>query len=45
LVSKIALVETLNADPNIALNVREFQVSPLWWALALGADLEEMARL
>jgi Na+/H+ antiporter NhaD/arsenite permease-like protein len=34
----IPLVETINADPNIALNVREFQVSPLWWALALGAD-------
>ena len=34
----IPLVETINADPNIALTVREFQVSPLWWALALGAD-------
>lgn len=34
----IPLVETINADPNIALTVSEFQVSPLWWALALGAD-------
>ena len=34
----IPLVETLNADPNIALTVDEFQISPLWWALALGAD-------
>ena len=34
----IPLVETINADPNIALTVKEFQVSPLWWALALGAD-------
>lgn len=31
----IPLVETLNADPNIALAVDEFQISPLWWALAL----------
>jgi Na+/H+ antiporter NhaD/arsenite permease-like protein len=34
----IPLVETLNADPNIALTVDEFLISPLWWALALGAD-------
>src|ERR687897_2587418 len=34
----IPLVEALNADPNIALTVDEFQISPLWWALALGAD-------
>ena len=34
----IPLVETLNADPNIALTVDKFQISPLWWALALGAD-------
>jgi Na+/H+ antiporter NhaD/arsenite permease-like protein len=34
----IPLVETLNANPNIALTVDEFQISPLWWALALGAD-------
>src|ERR687895_2671371 len=34
----IPLVEALNADPNIALTVDEFEISPLWWALALGAD-------
>jgi Na+/H+ antiporter NhaD/arsenite permease-like protein len=34
----IPLIETLNADPNIGLTVKEFQISPLWWALALGAD-------
>jgi Na+/H+ antiporter NhaD/arsenite permease-like protein len=34
----IPLVESLNADPNIALTVDEFEISPLWWALALGAD-------
>jgi Na+/H+ antiporter NhaD/arsenite permease-like protein len=34
----IPFVETLNADPNIALTVDKFQISPLWWALALGAD-------
>jgi Na+/H+ antiporter NhaD/arsenite permease-like protein len=34
----IPLVEALNADPNIALTVDKFEISPLWWALALGAD-------
>jgi Na+/H+ antiporter NhaD/arsenite permease-like protein len=34
----IPLVEALNADPNIALTIDEFEISPLWWALALGAD-------
>jgi Na+/H+ antiporter NhaD/arsenite permease-like protein len=34
----IPIVEALNADPNIALTVNEFEISPLWWALALGAD-------
>jgi Na+/H+ antiporter NhaD/arsenite permease-like protein len=34
----IPLIETLNADPNIALTVNEFQISPLWWALAIGGD-------
>jgi len=34
----IPLVGALNADPNIALTVNEFEISPLWWALALGAD-------
>jgi Na+/H+ antiporter NhaD/arsenite permease-like protein len=35
----IPLIQTLNSDPNIALTVNQFQFSPLWWALALGADL------
>ena len=35
----VPLIETLNTDPNIALTVDEFQFSPLWWALALGADI------
>ncbi|HZB74287.1 MAG TPA: ArsB/NhaD family transporter [Nitrososphaeraceae archaeon] len=34
----IPLIEALNADPNIALIVNEFEISPLWWALAIGAD-------
>ena len=34
----IPLVHTLNSDPNIVAAFGEFQVSPLWWALALGAD-------
>jgi Na+/H+ antiporter NhaD/arsenite permease-like protein len=38
----IPLIHTLNADPTIAASFgseRGFQFSPLWWALALGADL------
>jgi Na+/H+ antiporter NhaD/arsenite permease-like protein len=35
----IPLIQTLNTDPNIASSLNEFQFSPLWWALALGADL------
>jgi Na+/H+ antiporter NhaD/arsenite permease-like protein len=38
----IPLIHTLNADPNIADSFGAesgFQFSPLWWALALGADL------
>ena len=34
----IPLIEALNADPKIAQIVDEFEISPLWWALALGAD-------
>jgi Na+/H+ antiporter NhaD/arsenite permease-like protein len=34
----IPLIETLNLDPNIASVFGDFAVSPLWWALALGAD-------
>lgn len=35
----IPLIHTLNANPGIASLFGSFQVSPLWWALALGADL------
>ncbi len=38
----IPLIHTLNVDPNIAASFGPesgFQFSPLWWALALGADL------
>lgn len=34
----IPLVQTLIANPNIAALFGSFQTSPLWWALALGAD-------
>jgi Na+/H+ antiporter NhaD/arsenite permease-like protein len=34
----IPLVETLNASPGISSAFGGFDVSPLWWALALGAD-------
>lgn len=38
----IPLIHTLNADPSIAASFGTesgYQFSPLWWALALGADL------
>jgi Na+/H+ antiporter NhaD/arsenite permease-like protein len=38
----IPLIHTLNVDPTIASSFGPesgFQISPLWWALALGADL------
>jgi Na+/H+ antiporter NhaD/arsenite permease-like protein len=34
----IPLIQTLIANPNIAALFGGFQTSPLWWALALGAD-------
>ncbi len=37
----IPLIHTLNADPTIAAafgSESGYQFSPLWWALALGAD-------
>lgn len=34
----IPIIHTLNANPNIAAMFGNFHVSPLWWALALGAD-------
>jgi Na+/H+ antiporter NhaD/arsenite permease-like protein len=35
----IPLIHTLNANPGIASAFSSFHFSPLWWALALGADL------
>jgi Na+/H+ antiporter NhaD/arsenite permease-like protein len=38
----IPLIHTLNADPTIAASFgvdSGYHFSPLWWALALGADL------
>src|ERR671917_1424608 len=34
----IPLVHALKGDPSIAAALGGFDVSPLWWALALGAD-------
>jgi Na+/H+ antiporter NhaD/arsenite permease-like protein len=34
----IPLIQTINLDPNIVALFGQFPVSPLWWALALGAD-------
>jgi len=34
----IPLIQTINLDPNIAALFGQFAISPLWWALALGAD-------
>ncbi len=34
----IPLIHTLNANPNIAAAFGSYQVSPLWWALSLGAN-------
>ena len=35
----IPLIHTLNSDPSIIAVFGEFSVSPLWWALSLGANL------
>jgi Na+/H+ antiporter NhaD/arsenite permease-like protein len=35
----IPMIQTLNADPTIAGTFGNFQFSPLWWALSLGANL------
>jgi Na+/H+ antiporter NhaD/arsenite permease-like protein len=35
----IPLIHTLNSNPNIVSAFGNFNFSPLWWALALGADL------
>lgn len=34
----IPLIQTLNTNPSIALAFGDIHISPLWWALALGAD-------
>jgi Na+/H+ antiporter NhaD/arsenite permease-like protein len=34
----IPLIHTLNVNPNIAAAFGSYQVSPLWWALSLGAN-------
>jgi Na+/H+ antiporter NhaD/arsenite permease-like protein len=35
----IPLIHTLNTNQNIAAMFGDFHISPLWWALALGANL------
>ena len=35
----IPLIHSLNSNPTIASEFSDFHISPLWWALALGADL------
>jgi Na+/H+ antiporter NhaD/arsenite permease-like protein len=34
----IPLIQTLNLNPNIGASFGDFAVSPLWWALSLGAN-------
>ena len=34
----IPLIQTLNVNPNIGASFGDFAVSPLWWALSLGAN-------
>jgi Na+/H+ antiporter NhaD/arsenite permease-like protein len=36
----IPLIQSLNSNPAIASSFGDFHISPLWWALALGADLD-----
>jgi Na+/H+ antiporter NhaD/arsenite permease-like protein len=35
----IPLIQTLNTNPSIASAFGDIHISPLWWALALGANL------
>ncbi len=35
----IPLIHTLNGSPEIAIAFGDMQISPLWWALSLGANL------
>ena len=34
----VPIIETLNSSPSIHLVFGDLNISPLWWALALGAD-------
>jgi Na+/H+ antiporter NhaD/arsenite permease-like protein len=34
----VPIIQTLNANPSIVAAFGDFHISPLWWALALGAD-------
>ncbi len=34
----VPIIETLNTSPTIHLVFGDLNISPLWWALALGAD-------
>lgn len=38
-VTMVPLLETLNSNPQIVAGFGHLSISPLWWALALGADL------
>ena len=35
----IPLIHTLNGNSHLAVGFGDFQISPLWWALSLGANL------
>jgi Na+/H+ antiporter NhaD/arsenite permease-like protein len=35
----VPIIETLNLSPNISTTFGSLNINPLWWALALGADL------
>jgi len=35
----VPIIETLNLSPSINFTFGNFDINPLWWALALGADL------
>jgi len=35
----IPIIHTLNGNADVATTFGSFHISPLWWTLALGADL------
>jgi len=35
----VPIIETLNSSPSISSTFGHLNINPLWWALALGADL------